>query len=89
MASRLWVVGINQETFEKQFISQEGKCQICGVPISLTGRETHADHDHDTGKFRAILCFKCNLGLGYFREDINILASAISYLSVHKGGKAP
>lgn len=67
-------------------------CSICG---SIEGGY-HVDHDHSCcpshsqmsksqrscGEcVRGLLCSGCNLGLGQFKDDINVLKSAISYLS--------
>lgn len=51
-------------------------CQICfGEGIICY------DHNHATGEFRGWLCRSCNVGLGYFRDNAEYLASAIKYLS--------
>lgn len=41
------------------------------------------DHNHDTGKVRAILCVKCNTGLSYI-ENKNFLKLAKEYLMNHE-----
>jgi len=38
------------------------------------------DHCHITGKFRGLLCTQCNSGLGYFKDNEEILLNAIEYL---------
>lgn len=50
-------------------------CEICGVEGEL-----YADHNHQTGKLRGFLCQGCNSGLGYFKENVEAMQSAISYL---------
>ncbi len=54
----------------------------------------HVDHDHSccpTKKrscgscTRELLCRLCNLGLGYFRDNIELLEAAQRYLTRHKG----
>jgi hypothetical protein len=56
-------------------------CEICGDPISASGRRSVCvDHCHKTGKFRGLLCSRCNTGLGQFRENEAIFLAAIEYL---------
>ena len=58
-----------------------GKCDICSTDIPGFGRKKLCiDHDHTTGAFRGMLCQKCNLGLGNFNDDPNLLKKAIKYL---------
>lgn len=66
---------------EKMLERQDGKCEICRKPIaSIDGRGTHIDHCHATGKVRGILCRNCNVGIGYFNDNIESLRNAIEYL---------
>jgi len=39
------------------------------------------DHNHQTGKFRGILCLNCNSMLGMAKDDANVLLKAIEYVS--------
>lgn len=68
-----------RERFEK-----DNKCEICKIEMikGITGNSMCVDHDHVTGKFRGLLCKKCNLLLGSANDDIQILQSAIDYLKV-------
>ncbi len=61
---------------------QDGTCAICNKPCEL---QTYlsVDHDHATGKVRGLLCKRCNLGIGYFLDDPELLTSAIEYLNNH------
>ena len=65
---------------------QEHVCAICKTaePRVYQGRETFlplfVDHCHETGKVRGLLCTKCNSGIGMFKDNIEYLISAISYL---------
>jgi len=56
-------------------------CLICGK----TGKKMLAvDHDHKTNKVRGLLCSKCNLGLGAFNDNAELLLKAITYLNERK-----
>jgi hypothetical protein len=68
--------GIGADDFDRMVVEQGGVCPICGRPDP-----EHVDHDHVTGEVRGILCFNCNGGLGQFRDDIDALCAAASYLS--------
>lgn len=51
-------------------------CGICG---ELTD-SMHLDHDHQTGAVRGALCREHNIGLGYFKDDPEMLEKAAAYL---------
>lgn len=38
------------------------------------------DHNHETNKFRGWLCHNCNMGIGAFKDNQEILSKAIEYL---------
>jgi hypothetical protein len=67
------------------FEKQNGTCAICDIPLALFPHEHFpsacVDHDHSTGKIRGLLCYSCNLVLGYARDNIAILDSAKKYLN--------
>ena len=63
--------------YGKELAEQGGRCAICNEHMS----KPHWDHDHVTNEFRGWLCFRCNVGLGQFRDDPALLSAAIDYLS--------
>jgi Recombination endonuclease VII len=54
-------------------------CECCGN-ILISGKRTHLDHDHATGKFRGWLCNSCNLGIGALGDSIEGIRKALTYL---------
>lgn len=77
--------GISLADYSQMIKDQENRCAICGQP------ETHkrngrikalaVDHDHKTGKVRGLLCFDCNTGIGKLKDSVELLQSAIRYLT--------
>lgn len=57
-------------------IAQDSKCLICQELLE----KYHIDHCHDTGRIRGILCGKCNMGLGLFKDSPELLSRAVKYL---------
>ena len=83
--------GISDKEFRTLFKKQKGKCYICRKRETLinwrTGkvRELCVDHNHKTKRFRKLLCWRCNLGIGIFRENWRLLQAASKYLKTNKG----
>lgn len=77
--------GISLKEYNRVLQNQNGVCDICGLAeINKNKKHLSIDHDHETSRVRGLLCSKCNLGLGAFGDDIDVMASAISYLINHK-----
>jgi hypothetical protein len=53
--------GFTPEMFNDMLFNQDFKCAICSIEINVS---SHADHNHDTGEARGILCSSCNTLLG-------------------------
>lgn len=59
---------------------QGKRCAICGITKDKNGRDFASDHDHETGQLRGLLCGNCNMGLGLFQDNIELLIKAGQYL---------
>jgi len=70
---------ITEAEFDVMFKAQGGRCAICGTD-QYNNRGPQIDHDHASGKVRAILCNACNGGLGLFKDNIDIMEAAVAYL---------
>ena len=85
-AYRIRRYGVDRRTYQRILAEQGGVCSICGGDETATNRygtrKKHlaVDHCHETGEVRGLLCQRCNTAIGMFNDDIDVLASAISYL---------
>jgi hypothetical protein len=70
--------GITPEEYDAMLVAQGGVCAICKAPPGC--RRLAVDHDHETGKVRALLCGNCNTGIGKAKESVEMLRAWIDYL---------
>lgn len=80
--------GITYTDVVRTLDKQHGLCanRACGREISLEVKGTRPnraviDHNHKTGKFRALLCTSCNTALGILETKKNIAIGLVEYLS--------
>lgn len=71
--------GLRPEDKSQMLADQSGLCAICSEPMA----KPVVDHDHKTGKVRAILCHACNIKLAPI-EDAEYRSRAIEYLERFK-----
>ena len=88
-AFQLKHIGWTLELFDVKWEEQEGRCAICNKTLNLdvkhNGAKAHADHEHvEPPKPREILCGNCNVGLGNFQDDPELLRKAAAYVEKHK-----
>jgi hypothetical protein len=74
--------GLSQDDYYNMLESQNHVCAICGNPGGK--KRLCVDHDHDTGKVRALLCDGCNVGIGRFKDNPDLVEKAAFYLRKHK-----
>lgn len=87
LARNLSRYGITIADYEAMVAAQGNRCAICGDQPDPNGVKAasrlHVDHCHASGANRALLCGRCNMGLGYFRDNPEIMRAAIRYLAGH------
>lgn len=74
--------GITLEQYDELLEAQDGRCGICGSEDpGVRNKYFCVDHDHETGAVRGLLCHRCNVGIGYLKDDLEIVKKAVQYLS--------
>jgi len=56
-------------------------CELCP-----SAKKICVDHDHTTGKIRGFLCANCNAGIGYAKDNPELLRRWADYLEKHNAG---
>lgn len=74
---------LTEEKFFRMLGRQKESCAICGDRFTST-KNMHIDHCHKNGHVRGLLCYRCNTGLGSFRDSTKNLRAAIRYLDRDK-----
>ena len=52
--------------------------------ITTIKKKLSIDHCHNTKKIRGLLCHYCNMALGLFKDNTDIMQKAIEYLKTHQ-----
>ncbi len=77
--------GLTIEQYDQMLSDQNGVCACCKRPEIHINPKTKmvqplsVDHDHRTGKVRALLCHSCNTAYGQLKEDENRILSLLNY----------
>ena len=72
--------GLKLDDWDRIFERQRGACAACGE----LGKKLQIDHDHETGRVRALLCAGCNTAIAHVGESTERLRLLIRYLQRHK-----
>ncbi len=83
---------LSLEEYARMLHSQNYVCAICEQPEVRLGADgkpvaLHIDHDHASGKVRALLCYRCNSALGSMGDDPARLRAAADYIERHRTEK--
>lgn len=75
--------GISLLEYNTMLVRQGGVCAGClGPPTAY--KVLCVDHDHETNKIRGLLCYHCNLALGYLKDSLETLGRLANYLKESK-----
>jgi hypothetical protein len=73
--------GITQEQYDRWLAEQSGRCAICrGLAEESRYGVLAVDHCHNKGHVRGLLCDRCNMLLGRWKHDPELLRRAAEYL---------
>lgn len=82
--------GITHEEYNQRLTAQNGVCALCGNPETVMQngklRPLAVDHCHATGRVRGLLCAKCNVGLGAFNDDADVMIQGVPWIRLHAQG---
>ena len=83
---RDWVKGRIREKYGLSYLQYKNLwekykngCGICGR-VSNGYKRLCIDHNHSTNTVRGLLCGRCNIAIGQFEDNPELLAKAIAYL---------
>lgn len=67
--------GMSVADYDAVLEAYDNRCAICGRTSGQVSKRDgrsfalHVDHDHATGKFRGLLCYRCNQILGWIEQS--------------------
>ena len=77
--------GMTLEELRAIVDAHDENCDLCGKPDTTHRQRTWTrqltlDHDHESGRFRGLLCSPCNLALGNANNDPALLREMADYI---------
>lgn len=79
--------GITLDQYNDMLQMQDNTCAVCKQPEITVRRGAviplAVDHDHATGKVRALLCRGCNTAIGCAGENPEVLRQLATYVEQH------
>jgi hypothetical protein len=76
--------GISLRDYEQMLRDQRGVCAVCHQTNADPTKSLSIDHDHRTGRVRALLCQPCNMAIGLMKDSADRLRAAAAYLDQHE-----
>jgi hypothetical protein len=80
--TRAFQFGLTLADVETVLKVQDNRCLICLREFVMEDRRRRPnyDHDHETGERRGFICEDCNIGLGRFHDDADVLLRAAEWV---------
>lgn len=80
---------ITLEQYNQMLELQNNVCDICKKPETKRHKNgtlyrLAVDHNHDTGKVRGLLCWRCNTAMGSFEERNVPILNVEEYIEKHR-----
>lgn len=74
--------GLSVTDYQALLRKQKGGCAVCRThnPKDRRSKFFRVDHCHKTGKVRGLLCGRCNVGIGMFKDSPRRLRNAVKYV---------
>lgn len=69
--------GITHAERDAIMVAHNNACAIC----KASDKPLRVDHCHNTGTVRGVLCHNCNVALGHFKDNPEVIRKAIAYLN--------
>lgn len=80
--------GLTLERWDEIYAAQKGCCRICEQPCR-TGKRLAVDHDHETGAIRGLLCYRCNIHLGWLEPNYPAIMDYLLSGEHQRWGRVP
>jgi len=81
LTAKFGTAGPYRQLYAEMFERQNGLCGICHKSME----RPLLDHNHISMEVRGLLCSKCNVGLGQFDDDPELISAALNYLKNNVG----
>ncbi len=81
LAARFGTAGPYRQLYAELYERQGGRCGVCLKSMS----RPLLDHNHETMEVRGLLCSNCNVGLGQFKDNADLLMKAHKYITENAG----
>lgn len=75
--------GMTFAEYKVRLDEQGNRCIICGRTPEENGKMLAVDHNHKTGKNRALLCSSCNICIGFIEKNALDTKKISEYLLKH------